>query len=373
MWEPIAPLAPFPGRVHPMLTVRLALLAGLFAAFAPPPVAAQPPADDVARVVALWGRRQAIPVARYAVRSESVPADAKPGDARPAGGVGTGSATLTLDGPGGRLRLDRDELIRITNRREPVSRTRTTLRYDGRDQWYSVATDYDPATAPAEPAYERVYISAWGLQMRWAEDFDPLLWGHGFIPGAQETPSPFGPPSPARFRAAGREAVGGRDCVVLRDTAAAETLWVDAERGSVARRRFEWKDGGVGETAVTYQETPHGWLPLAWEESYAKAGRPLTVRRRFRVEAVAFAPPVTADDFRIALPPGTILEKHGRSYRVRADGSLEAAVADRPPSALARWFDAAGWPGLAGLAAAVTLMGVLVRLRRHGNPPPEKP
>ena len=176
--------------------------------------------------------------------------------------------------------------------------------------------------------------------------------------------------APGRFLSAGREQVGGRTCIVLRDTAAQtdsrETLWVDDERAVIVRWRSARPNKSV-EIGVEYQQTPHGWLPRAWERTEMQPAHPPTVSRRVTVTSVAFSPPVTADDFRIALRPEMTVRRDGVAVRVRDVGSLEPESPgpdpmDKHVSAAVR---ALGWPGLVGAAVAVALVCVFVQLRRH--------
>ena len=367
-----------------MTTVRLAVLTGAIAASTPLPAAAQPPADDVSRVVGQWERRrQEVPAVRYVVRWEEFPTGLGPGDPKPGeAGAFTGSGVVTLDPPNDRLRVDRDELLHFANRRERLGRVRSTVRYDGREQFTSLAIDHAAAATPPDPAYGHVEIVPAGHGgTGWPDEFDPLLWGHGLVRAHSDTSggaSPFGwRAERGRFLSGGRDVVGDRPCVVLRDTAAAEgtevTLWVDSEHGGVVRRRATGNGGRTGETMVTYRETAHGRLPSAWVMSAANPGRQPVVVRRVRVESVNFDPPVTDEDYRIALRPGMEVYKPGRLYRVGGDGSLGPvdAVAEaglRPKAFPGRLADAVlgvGWPGLVGLVVVVLLAGVLVRLRRN--------
>jgi hypothetical protein len=70
-----------------MPAIRIVLFAGVFGTLALPQSAAQPPADEAARVVARWDQfRRAAPVVKYALRWELFPADPKPGDLKPGAG-----------------------------------------------------------------------------------------------------------------------------------------------------------------------------------------------------------------------------------------------------------------------------------------------
>ena len=364
-----------------MPSIRLIVFAGVFGTPTALPASAQPLADDSARVTGRWDQlRQAAPAVRYSVRWEMFPTQIKPGDPKAGeNGALTGSGVVLLDPAKGRLRVDKDELLRLANRRERVSRGRMTIRYDGREQSSALVLDLDAAAAPTEPAYRDVEIGPWGASMRWPDEFNPLLWGHGLVWTSRDTADGGFPLAwrvePGRFRPIGREEVGGRACVVFRDTAArdgsTETLWIDDERGVIVRRREERPNGGVKEIGVAYQETPHGWLPKAWEETEGRPGQPPAVGRRVRVEAVTFDPPVAEDEYRIALRPGMGVRRQGWYARVADDGSLEpmpSAGPDQPVTVTGRVVAAVrmvGWPGLVGLGVATVLAGVLVQLRRR--------
>ncbi|HEX4611839.1 MAG TPA: hypothetical protein VH092_26830 [Urbifossiella sp.] len=368
-----------------MPLLRLLAAAGWVAAFLPL-AAARPPADDAARVLARWERlRQEAPAVRYTLRSEWFPANLKSDAPKPGeGGAYTGTGVVLFDPANGRLRVDTDERHHFQNRRERLSRVRTTIRYDGREQSAGMVIDVDAATAPADPVFRNISVGPWGLSMGWPDQFDPLLWGHGRAWTPRDTGARTFPlgwrVGPAQFQPVGREGVDGRVCVVLRDTAAGhdrtERLWVDDERGGIVRWRTEWPSGRSVETAVAYQETPRGWFPWSWEETSTPPGQPPALRRRVRVEAVEFDPPVAADDFRLQLRPGMRVHTEKGETETGADGSLEPihpadGKESRPKSAAVRLFGAAlglGWPVVAGLGAAVVLGGVLVRLRwRRGH------
>ena len=135
-----------------MLTIWLAVLASVLGMFTLPPSKAQAPplAEDLARVLGRWDQlRQAAPVVKYVVRSEWFPPQIKPGDPKPGeDGAYTGTGVVLLDPAKGRLRVDKDELFHFTNAKYRLSRVRSTLRYDGREQWSAAAINNDAAIAP---------------------------------------------------------------------------------------------------------------------------------------------------------------------------------------------------------------------------------
>jgi hypothetical protein len=372
-----------------MSNLRLAVFTGFLFAAALPRAAGPPPVDDASRVVRLWeARRNAIPFVRYTIRWEVFPLRQKPGDPKPGeDGAYTGTAVVILDMPNSRLRVDQDELVHFSNRPERLSRVRLTLRYDGREQFSASAIDNDATTAPPEPDYETVYISPWGRNgVGWSLELNPILWGHGLLGmprGGSYVNVPFAwQVEPGRFVPEGNEVVGGRRCIVFRDTTApegsVETFWADTEHGGVVRRRYESKNGISSQTDMTFQQTRNGWLPSGWTESSTSPGQGPVIARRTRVEAVNFDPPAREDEFRIVLRRGMTVSRPGQSFTVRADGGLEgidarAASGLGPKSLggrLARAAAGVGWVGVVGLTVAALLGGFLVHLRRNRAPSP---
>jgi hypothetical protein len=362
-----------------MTAVRPALLAAVATAVASLPASARPPADAAADVLARWAERRAVPVARYTVRWEWFPAT-KPGDPKPGeGGAYTGTGSATLDAADGRVRVDQDELLHLGNRRERLSRARHSSRHDGRELSMYLVIDNDAATAPVEPQVQHLSVEPWGRGWRWPGEFEPLLWGHGLIRVGADTPPAGWAVAAGRFVRDGQETIDGRPCVALRDSAArpgtAETIWADPGRGgAVVRHRRLSASGWAEEVTVTYRPTERGWLPAGWVNTSTKPGGPPVVTRRTTVEAVSFAPP-SADEFRVTPPVGATVSTPGGRFLVAADGTWQPV--ERPSglaadSRLGRWAAAVGWSGLAGLAAAVVLAGVLVwrKRRRTSGPAP---
>ncbi|CAN0204505.1 unnamed protein product, partial [Phaeothamnion confervicola] len=318
--------------------------------------------------------RQAAPVVSYAVRWDRFPPDLKPDGPKPGeDGAYTGSALVLLDPTRKRLRMDKDEITHFLNRRERLSRVRTVHRYDGNEQSFAHVIDNDAAKAPVEPVFPSVWLDPWGQSVRCTDEFNPLFWGHGLIWTGWVTALPFDwRAGPGQFRSAGREEVEGRVCIILHDTTARaeskETLWVDDERGVIARWRIERANGHGAEIRIRYQETPHGWLPQTWERWEREPGRPPSVVRRVRVEALTFDPAVSDDDFRIALRPEMTVHRNGFALRVRDDGTVEPepippAWSDTVIAQAGTWAKRIGWSGLGGVLMAAVLFAVLVRLR----------
>ncbi|QJW95504.1 hypothetical protein [Frigoriglobus tundricola] len=358
-----------------MFSTRRIVCAAVFGVFVLAPAGAQPPNDDAARMVARWDQlRRAAPVVSYVIRWDSFPTNPNPDAPKPGeDGAYTGSALVLLDPTRKRLRMDKDEITHILNRRERLSRVRTIHRYDGNEQSFAQAHDFDAAKAPIEPVFPSIWLGPWGSSARLTDEFGPLFWVHGLIWTERVTALPFDwRAKPGQFRSSGREAVEGRACIILHDTTARteskETLWVDDERGVIVRWRIERANGYGAEIRIRYQETPHGWLPQTWERSDLRPDRPPAVARRVRVEALTFDPVVSDDDFRIALRPEMTVHRNSFALRVRDDGTLEPeptppAWSDTLVAHVSTWAKRIGWLGLGGVVTAAVLLGVLVRLR----------
>lgn len=314
-----------------MSNTRLVLLAVLFVSTTAAAVA-QPPADDQAKVFAAWEQRQkAIPVAWYKVKWETLPAKEVP--------LG-GTAEVRLDFPQNRVRVDFDEFLRLSNIKPPRSRTRFTIRFDGRQQMASYHLNLDAAAAPAEPTDVEVAVTGWGRHIQWPRELDPILWAHGAFRSMTDREDRGDPPTkwrpdPNRFIVIGRENIDGRECVVLDDKRVGKDstsrLSVDLDRGGAAVRRLRGHDGGWKEDiAVEYRETPRGWVVAGWSVTEtAKAGAEPVVRNRTQVEVVSLDDAGTEADFRIAYKPGMEVgiavadnDDRMRGYRVAADGQL---------------------------------------------------
>lgn len=337
-----------------MLSTRRVVCVALFGVFGLTPAGAQPPNDDATRIVAGWDQlRQAAPVVRYMIRWDSFPLNLKPDAPKPGeDGAYTGSAIVLFDPARRRLRVDTDYIFHFTGFQERLSRMRMIHRYDGREQSIAEGIDKDAAKALVEPVFQHIEFGPWGSTVRWPDEISPLFWAHGLIWTSRTPGPPFDwRPKPGQFRAAGREEVEGRTCVVLHDTTEAkETLWVDDERGVITRRRIEWAKGSGDEIRIRYQDTPHGWLPQTWEQSNQNPGQPPVVTNRVRVETITFDPVVSDDDFR-------------DDFRIALRPEMEPEPA--PFDTLRTWLRRIVWLGLGGVATAA--VGVLVWLRRRNN------
>jgi hypothetical protein len=183
----------------------------------------------------------------------------------------------------------------------------------------------------------------------------------------------------------------GRPCLVVR-TFPHETFtetfyeeyWVDLERdGAIVRNSGYRNEKAFWDRQVTWQQTPHGWVPLRWTcTAWNPGGRILNVSR---MEVVDFEadPAVTGDDFRVAIEPGmrvkeTAIGKTGKltddvvkEFRVRADGGWNEIVngVERPVRSWALYW----WGGALAVLAGILALWHLRRRARRQTPPSAPP
>lgn len=342
----------------------------------PTTVVAEPEPSRVPELLAQWKhRREAVSVVRYVVRVQ-------PGPARGEAGDGPATGMAGFDFAARRLRMDLDKTVHFANRREPWSRSRWSIRSDGREVTFFLKIDNDAATAPAEPLPEGIHTAAWGTFNQWPgdpTDLTPLLWAHGIFwteENERASAAPFDwQPGPKQFAPAGREVIAGRPCSLFYNTrppaGGLETVGIDPGRnGAVVLRRQVWTNGYTTETAVDYRETPHGWLPAGWTVRSLGPNRPEAVEYRVTVEAATFDA-IPVEEFRYEPKPGMRVYTAAGVFVVGEDGTREVV----PPAVnyaslsfgqkLGRGLPRAGWElgGLLALLAA--LVGVFVWLRRR--------
>jgi hypothetical protein len=128
------------------------------------------------------------------------------------------------------------------------------------------------------------------------------------------------------------------------------------------------------DTDVTYQQTPHGWLPLRWTGTIRRADGQSIAVTRLRVQQLEVDSPVSDADFQVDIRPGMRIIEETYNDPDTAQGKDEVRRVSYYVDSDGRWVpigDNSGqgneagrryWPYIAG-AGVVLLAAAWVVLR----------
>lgn len=309
----------------------LLTIAGMLAAS---PVRAQAGNEEVRRVIADWKKRQeAVERIRYVVVGRSIVPKGRGTDdvtgkplvpPVPAQDIEQKQdSTLLLDFPKQRFRLEMNQLLFDWSERRLFPRVSTTV-FDGHSGATEMPREANTSAVhtPALSDYD-IYINR--NESRYhplgavsAYYLSPLLLAHGLVSQFMEQ-THFGKlPDPSEFIIHGRHIHAGRPCLVLRTLTershhretSFDEYWIDTARDSAVVRQSAYvNDKPLTDIEVTYQQTPHGWLPLRWTGTTRERGKRIINVTRLRVQEFIVDPPVADADFQPVVKPGmNILE-----------------------------------------------------------------
>jgi hypothetical protein len=383
-------------------------LAGLSAVLAAAtPVRSQPADERLERVLEAWRQRQhSLKSVRYTVSGTTVlpkgsftdPATGRPlpRPEPPEDVTQPEGYKLLLDFAGKRYRLDLTKQVYSSAYGRLGPRASTTV-YDGKDAFtLRPRGGNSDAAIPWTSSDCDVMIGRNRdrggpvLSGTIAAELGPLLFAHGLVTEGMQQPD-FDMKLEAKdFFVHGQGMHEGRPCLVLRTfphetftETSYEEYWVDVERDAAIVRDSGYRnEKAFWDRQVTWQPTPHGWMPQRWIcTAWAPNGR---IRNVSRMEVVDFEadPAVTGDDFHVAIEPGmhvkeTVIGKTGKptddmvkEFRIRADGGWNEIVngVERPVRSWAPYW----WGG--ALAVLVGLLALWhLRRRARRQPPPSAP
>ncbi|MBX9578698.1 MAG: hypothetical protein K2X87_00170 [Gemmataceae bacterium] len=378
-----------------MTRILLAVLTGCGLAG---PAAAQPKTDDaVARVLADWQARQGkVKTARYVLAGTyEYIAPIRPGDSLPPpdARVQPVRATLLLDLERGRYRQETSGHLLGSDGK--VTPTWATFTYDGSETRQSSPPELVPHGGYNLIIGKRNDAERGNTSVQ--NEYLPVFFAHGIVPTVhtpvivQRLPRTH---DPEDWLTVGRRPLGGRTFDVFRTEPlpAAEPLtdevWVDPDREGAVRRFVDLVGGRPWlRLDIDWRQTPAGWWPERWTETFTADGKTTNVVQKWRVESYEYDPPVADADFTIPVepgmervrvvelvPPGTGMDPGRPPYRVyrittsgewvetEAKGATTRDGTELPPR---RWWDR--WPWAAGVVGLAAVGGWAWRARRHAT------
>jgi hypothetical protein len=367
------------------------------------PLHAQLGEEQVERVFRDWQKLQdRIQRIRYVVRGESVVPKGtftdemgKPLDPpQPDRDIAQKQDTICLlDIAGKRFRMEQDAQVYASWEKRLLPRLTTTV-FDGQSSSTAiprddnaragyVRSDSDPDVLIAKNDFRYRPLTA--VNAYW---LSPLLFAHGLIPQLTSAASFLDKLDIDDFKVHGRAVHEGIPCLVLRtfpspagQTTSFDEYWVDQSRDSIVVRHSSYmNDKLFTDVGITYQQTPHGWIPLRWVGSTRDYidGHLINVTR-LRIEEFTIEPEVMDADFRVEVKPGMVILEDDfeapkaeqgplgfqrKWYRVAPDGQWQE-IDQQSGAALPQthWLR---WLALAGIAAAIALGYLLWRRLRAG-------